>query len=513
MGDIIERMRTQLNEFWQGLDRNKKIKLGIGVLVLILTAAIIFFITRTKYEVIFSNLSPKDAGEITATLDEKGIDWKMGDDDSSILVPEEMSAKAKMDLAMEGLPEDGYGFTDAFADIDWTTTEFDKQQKMKFALEEEMSRDLSELDGIKTAKVYLNIPEDTGYVLQEDKNPTASVILDIKNGPLKKGTVEGIQHLVASAVGGNMKPEHVSVVDNDGKLLTNDNEDGMYETSEKLGMQKAKEDSLNKSIQAFLERPYGAGNVEVRTSIKLNFDLDITNTKEFSPPIEGSEDGIIRSLEENDEISENTTSGQVPGVDPNTEEEIIDYAEVDQDSESLQEKHNRIVNYEINEKNQQIEKSPGQTEAITVAVILNEEAIGGSLTDDKRKEITDLISSAAGTETVKVDISTMQFNEVDDTEETPEDESQPLWVWMLIGAALAAAAVGGVIVYRRRQEDDEIEDESLSDINDIIEDAASELDDIDFGQEESEMKEQISKFVDQKPELVVQLLRTWMNEE
>ena len=513
MGDIIERIKNQLNDFREGLDRSKKIKLGIGILVLILTAAIIFFITRTKYEAIFSNLSPKDAGEITATLDEKGIDWKMGDDDSSILVPEKMSAKAKMDLAMEGLPEDGYGFTDAFADIDWTTTEYDKQQKMKFALEEEMSRDLSGLEGINSGKVYLNVPEDTGYVLQEDKFPTASVILDIKDGPLKKGTIDGIQHLVSSAVGGNMKPEHVSVVDNDGKLLTSDNDDGMYETTEQLGMQKAKEDSLNKSIQAFLERPYGPGNVEVRTSIKLNFDSDITNTKEFSPPIEGSEDGIIRSLEENDEKSENSSSGQVPGVDPNTEEEIVDYAEVDQDSESVQEKHNRIANYEINEKNQQIEKSPGQTEAITVAVILNEDAIGGSLTDDKKKEITDLISSAAGTETMKVDISTMQFNEVEDLDDTEEEASRPLWVWMLIGAALAAALVGGVVVYRRNQEQEELEDDSLADINDLIEDAAGELDDIEFGQEESQMKEQISKFVDQKPELVVQLLRTWMNEE
>lgn len=512
MGDIIERIRTQLNDFFKNLDKGKKIKLGIGVLALFLTAGIIFFMTRTKYEPIFSNLTPKDAGEITATLDEKGIPWRTGDNEGTILVPEDMSAKAKMDLAMEGMPKDGYSFTDAFADIDWTTTEYDKQQKMKFALEEEMSRDLSGLDGIESAKVYLNIPEDTGYVLQEDKIPTASVILDLRD-PVKKGTIEGIQHLVSSAVGGNMKPEHVSVVDNDGKLLTKDNNDDMYQASDQLSMQKLKEDSLNKSIQAFLEKPYGVGNVEVRTSIKLNFNSEVVNTKEYTPPIEGSEDGIIRSLEENDEKSENASIGQVPGVDPNTEEEIVDYAEADQESESSQEKHNRIVNYEINEKVQQTQKAPGQTEAITVAVILNEEAIGGSLTEEKKKEITNLISSAAGTETVKVDISTMVFNAVSNEEETTEESSQPLWLWMLIGAVLASALVGGVVVYRRRQEEPIEEEDSLADINELIEDAASELDDINFDQEESQMKEQISKFVDKKPELVVQLLRTWLNEE
>lgn len=515
MGETIERIRNQLNDFWQGLDKNKKIKLGIGLLLIIVTAGVIFFMTRTKYEPIFSNLTPKNAGEITVALDEKGIPWKAGKDGSTILVPEDMSVKAKMELAMEGMPKDGYSFADAFADIDWTTTEYDKKQKMKFAKEEEMSRDLAKIEGIDSAKVYLNIPDDTGYVLQEDKYPTASVLLTLKSSPIKKSTVEGIQHLVASAIGGNMKPEHVSVVDNNGKLLTNENNEA-YEANDQLSMQKLKEDSLNKSIKEFLERPYGQGNVDVRTSIKLNFNSEVINTKEFSSPIEGSEDGIIRSLEESDEKSDNTSSGQVPGVDPNTEEEITDYAQVDQESNSSQEKKHKIVNYEINERTQQTQKAMGQTEAITVAVILNEEAIGGSLTEEKKKEITNLISSAAGTETVKVEISTMVFNKQVTEEEPEEESSKPMWVWMLIGAALAAGLVGGLVVYKNnkaKQEEEEEEIDPLLDIDELIEDAASELGSLDFEQEKSEMKDQISNFVDKKPELVVQLLRTWMNEE
>ena len=513
MGETIERIRNQLNDFWQGLDKSKKIKLGVGLLLIVITAGIILFMTRTKYEPIFSDLTPKNAGEITAELDEKGIPWKTGKDGGTILVPEEMSAKAKMELAMVGMPKDGYSFTDAFADIDWTTTEYDKKQKMKYALEEGMSRDLSQIDGVESAKVYLNIPEDSGYVLQEDKYPTASVLLTLKNESVKKGTVEGIQHLVASAVGGNMKPEHVSVVDSNGKLLTNDKNNEIYEANDQLNMQRLKEESLNKSIKEFLERPYGQGNVDVRTSIKLNFNAEVINTKEYSSPIEGSEDGIIRSLEENNEKSDNATTGQVPGTDPNTEEEIVDYAQVDQNSNSSQEKKNKVVNYEINERTQQTQKALGQTEAITVAVILNEEAIGGSLTEEKKKEITSLISSAAGTDTVKVEISTMVFNK-DATEEVPVDAAtQPMWVWMLIGAALAAGLVGGFVVYKKNKDSQEDETDPLSDINELIEDAASELDDIDFEQEKSEMKDQITKFVDKKPELVVQLLRTWMNED
>lgn len=515
MGDIIERLRNQLNDFGQGLDKKKKIKIGIALLAVILIAVLIFALTRTKYEPIFSNLSPKEAGEITATLDEKKIPWKTGENEGTIMVPTDMSAKAKMELAMVGMPKEGYTFTDAFAEIDWTTTEFDKRQKMKFALEQTLSSDLSEIDGVDSAKVYLNIPEDTGYVLQEDNYPTASVLLTLRKGSIKKATVDGIQHLVSHAVGGDMEPAHVSVVDGDGKLLTDDNSNELLEATDQLGMQKVKEEALNKSIKDFLERPLGQGNVDVRTSIKLNFNTEVINTKEYTPPIEGSEDGIVRSLEENTEKSENSATGNGAGVDANTEEQAVDYAQGDQANGSKQEKGQKIVNYEINEKIQQTQRALGETENITVAVIINEEAIGGSLTEERKKEITNLISSAAGTETVKVEISTMAFNDSGLETPEPEPEKTPMWIWMLAGAVLAVAIVGGFILYKRNKDKKAMEEErdSLADIDELIEEAASDLDELSFDQEKSEMKEQISKFVDKNPDLVVQLLRTWMNEE
>ncbi|AFS78612.1 flagellar MS-ring protein FliF [Gottschalkia acidurici 9a] len=517
MGEIIGRVRNQLNDFWQGLDKNKKIKLGIGVLVIIIVAGIILYTTRTKYEPIFDDLAPKDAGEVTKKLDEKGIPWKEGKNEGTILVPEEMKSKAKMELAMEGMPKEGYTFTDAFADIDWTTTEYDKKQKMKFALEETLSTDLAKIDGVESAKVYLNIPEDTGYVLQEKKSPTASVLLTLKNGSINKNKVEGIQYLVAHAIGGEMTPEDVSVVDNNGKLLTKSEDQNLYEANDQLGLQKMKEDALNKSIKEFLETPLGKGNVEVRTSIKLNFDSEITNVKEYAPPVEGSEEGIVRSLEEMSEKNENSSSGQVPGTEPNTEDEIVDYAQVDQQSSNNSEKNGRTVNYEINETNKQIKKGIGQTDAITVAVIIDENAIGGSLTEERKKEITSLISSATGTDTVKVEISTMAFNKGEvEADEAVEESTTPMWTWMLIGAALAAGVVGGTVVYRRNKlaSEEALDDEStLSQLDEMIENAASDLEDLDFEQEKSVMKDQISKFVEKKPEIVVQLLRTWMNEE
>ncbi len=66
MGEAIQQMRNQLNEYWQEIDKSKKRKLiisGIIILLSIIILSIVF--TRTKYEVLYDDLSLKDAAEIT----------------------------------------------------------------------------------------------------------------------------------------------------------------------------------------------------------------------------------------------------------------------------------------------------------------------------------------------------------------------------------------------------------------------------------------------------------------
>ncbi len=81
------------------------------------------------------------------------------------------------------------------------------KQRMKLALQSELSSTISEIDGIESATVYINEKEDTGFVLGENnKNTTASVsIKRSDNRPLKGETVIAIQNLVASSI--NTEPE------------------------------------------------------------------------------------------------------------------------------------------------------------------------------------------------------------------------------------------------------------------------------------------------------------------
>ena len=112
------------------MDKKKRSRLvGISLFVILALTALIFGLTRTKYEVLYNNLSLKDMGQITAKLDEMGTQWKTGDDQKSILVPAEMKNRVKIELATYGLPKEGYNYMDAFNDSNWTMTDYDKRQR------------------------------------------------------------------------------------------------------------------------------------------------------------------------------------------------------------------------------------------------------------------------------------------------------------------------------------------------------------------------------------------------
>ena len=330
-------------------DKRKKIILiSIITIVSIILLAIIF--TRPKYEVLYEDLSLKDMSQITKKLDELNIKWKTPskDDATTILVPAEIKNKVKIELASYGLPRGGYSVTDAFNDSSWTMTDYDKKERFKYALENDLAETVSEINGIEKAEVYIYEVEDNGFVLEENKKETTASVFITKsdNRPLKGQTVEAIKNLVAGTV--NMNPENVKVIDSEGKVLDGETEDTEFLMTDQFNIKNNLETRINQNIKEFLENVFGPGNVAVISSVKINFDSERSTVVEFAPPVEGSEEGLIRSMEEIEEhISGGVAKGE-PGTDSNT-----DYAMPENDSERY-DMMKKIINNELNEINKEI---------------------------------------------------------------------------------------------------------------------------------------------------------------
>src|SRR5690554_3900102 len=183
MGETIQQLKEQLNEYWQKTDKKKKKKIILITTIAILALIILSIVfTRTNYEVLYQNLSLKDVGIVTSKLDELGIKWKTPKDDTTtVLVPVELRNKAKIELASEGIPSDGFGFMDAFNDSSWTMTDYDKRERMKLALQNELASTISEIAGIEKATVYINEEVDTGFVLEDNKSKASASVFIQRN--------------------------------------------------------------------------------------------------------------------------------------------------------------------------------------------------------------------------------------------------------------------------------------------------------------------------------------------
>lgn len=507
MQESIHKVGLQLTEYWKNMDKKKKTRLVlISLFVIFAVTALILTLTRTKYDVLYGNLSLKDMGQITSKLDEMGMPWKTGDDQKSILVPTENKNRIKIELATYGLPKEGYSYMDAFNDSSWTMTDYDKKQRMKLALQSELASTISEIDGILSAEVYIAEKETTNFILNnnEDDKTTASVFI-VKDGGEKISAekVKAIKHLVAGPI--NIDPENVRVVDDEGRLLDNENENDIFSTDQ-FAVKHSLETRINDSIKKFLENIVGLGNVDVMSSVKINMDIENTTIVEFSPPIEGNEEGLIRSLEE---VEEHMVGGGIGGI-PGTETNVEDYNTID-DGTNRYDKVSRIINNELNEINKEIRKAPGQVESITVAVLINKDAlVDGELTPEREKEFSDLIFASTGLDTKQVQVKAASFNkQINDTNALQTQSNNWLYIGAIILALLIILII--VIIFIRLKAKKSAADE----LERMLEERSSielEVADLDFDVEESKMKAQIDRFIEKKPDSVAQLLRNWLNE-
>ena len=517
MAETLQQMKNQLNEFWTGLEKGKKTKLIIGSLFVILSiTAIILFTTRTNYVPLYSTaLTAREAGIVTEKLDQLGVSWEEGDMFNSILVPSNQKSRIMRELAKDGFPNDGLSFSNVIENDSITMTGDTREWMRNQALANELSNSIKKFEGVDDATVYIHKPEEKGFVLNNDEEATAAVMIERAiRMPISTQTISSIQALVANAVG--MKPENVSVADDAGNLLSDQNssENG-FNFSDQLSLQYNLQSSLDNTIDKFLETVFGYGNVAVTTSVKVNFDSEITNITEFAPPIEGNEEGLIRSLQKMRESTVNTGTGGVPGTESNTGD-VTDYVQQDSNTVTF-DKASETINFELDQINRQISKAPGEIESTTVAVLINSDALAdGELTDENKKQITELIYAATGLDTKNVVVSAQKFS-ISNIEPYSDFQAAgfniagniPLIAGLLL-VFLALGGLAGFYINKRRKANEK------ADLEKMIQertDAMSEIEEIDFESEKSQVKKQIGIFVDRKPDSVAQLLRSWLNEE
>jgi flagellar M-ring protein FliF len=511
MNDFLGRLLQQTKEFFQNLDKGKKTRLILGSLFVVLSASIlIFFLTRVEYVPLINGATYEQSAGITSKLDELNITWKTENDSSAVLVPKVDLSKAKMALAVDGLlTEEDFTWTDVFASNGLFVTSSDKEQMYMQAKASGLSLAIKTLDGIDDAIVNLHISNDTPFLIDTQSGSKASIIVNLKSGyELSKDQVNGIVMIVANSVKG-LEQENITLTDQTGKRLNDDSYAASSNGTDQFELKSQIEDRLSVKIQEFLASVFGVQNVKVITGVILDFDDETTSSVVFSPPIEGEANGLIRSMSEVKENVLNAAAEGVPGTETNTG---ITNTATPTGSESNYEKASSTLNYELNQINTEIVKAKGQIEDISVAVMINKKSLVNSeLTEESKKEIESLVSVAAGLNTKLVNVTAMDFAEIETQEfssSTPPT-SVPIWVFALIVGLVVAGGVIGFILYKKKNQNERTKEKE-----DFEKLKQEEIESIKTDYEDKNTpKYQIEQFINAKPEIVSLLLRNWINEE
>ncbi len=184
----------------------KRVRLALAGLGLVLLAAC----GRAE---LFGKLSEGQANEMIAVLQRSGIEAQKQDGGEAGWTL--TTAKGDFGRAVEILQAQGYPRQDfatlgtVFKKEGFVSSPTEERARLNWGLSQELSRTLTEIDGVVQARVHLALPEDAP--LAEQKAPaSASVFIKYRPGTDINGQIGKIKALVVNSIEG-LKYENVSV--------------------------------------------------------------------------------------------------------------------------------------------------------------------------------------------------------------------------------------------------------------------------------------------------------------
>lgn len=453
MNQNLSKLGAQLRDIWSQLGASQRVSVATATFVLVAgLVALSMWSSRTDYGLLYGGLSDSEAAKVIAALDDAKVPYKVGSGGGSILIPTDKVYTMRMQLAGKGIPQgEGVGF-EIFDKPNFGISDFVQRANYTRAMQGELSRTISQINEIESARVMIVQPENR-LLLDKDKYPTASVFVRVRgNSQLPTQSINSIRFLVANSVEG-LKANHVSVVDNLGNVLSenSDNESITGMTGTQLTARRNLEQYLGKKAQDMLETVLGPGQAIVRVSAEVNYDSISRTEEKFDP------DGqVIRQQTKNDENTDSSTSSSSSpvGISANTAAATNSLGAAGEPvNNSKNRKITSTVDYEIGKVTSSTVQAAGGikrlTASVTVAAKMEGTGADRKVVNRSPEEMTklrSLVSSAVGVDLARGDTMTLeelQFNDQFATDLTRElDVQQKRETWWNLARNWSFPALG-----------------------------------------------------------------------
>lgn len=409
-----------------------------------------------SYQLLYSDLSDRDAMEISEALQKAGIPFQVVGT-GTLMVPGDRVHDARMKLASQSLPKgSAAGFDKLDQESGFGTSEFVQLSRHQRALETELARTIASLNNVETARVHLAVPKQSAF-LRDRKPVSASVLVALASGrSLDDGQVAAIVHMVASSVP-SLDAKHVTVIDHKGTLLTSLHQsEGMAMSGNQFEHRKKLEEYYMQRIESLLSPIVGLGGVRAQVSADLDFSMTEQTQESFNPDLPA-----IRSEQTVDEqMAGSKAAIGIPGALTNqppaggtvTPQATAPGAQ-GSDQNPISSNRRAVRNYELDRTISHTRLASGSVQRLSVAVVVDDhiatnpkgETTRTPLTDAELARITGLIKEAVGFNVQRgdsVSVINSSFATPPPIEQLPEASlmEQP-WLWEVIkkGSLVVAA--------------------------------------------------------------------------
>ncbi len=356
---------AQLIALNQKLTISQKLSLlTLGTVIFFGIWAFVYLFNQDHYQLLVSDLDADDVSSVVEKLKQTGVPYELGPGGRSVLVLPQDLNEARIDLASQGLPENGRIGFEIFDENNWSMSEFTEQVNYLRALQGELEKTILGLSEISHVRVHLVLGKDSLFT--EEKQPaTASVIIRLRPGSnLTSNRIAGITNLMAFAVEG-LEVQNVTVVDDKGNVLSHSPSDGEIADMQ-VDLRTRIEQELSQKVISTLEPLVGKEKVRATASVLLDH-RETEQTEEIFDP-QGTV--ILSQQRTQDSLSDTSPTGGVPGTTSNQEGDAEQ--EIAREAGSERFRTTELVNYEISKTVRHVTTPRGMIERISLAVVVDD---------------------------------------------------------------------------------------------------------------------------------------------
>lgn len=569
MPDFLKKGLDSLSKIWKGITTTQKIIGGVIVGAAIIAIVVILAVSTSGDGVpLFNNqLAEEDFDRIATKLSEMNVKYVAKGKNQILVANQAVKNRTIMKLAETGfMPKSRYSFLDIIQSKNITSSKFENNIKVRYAVQNKLEEMLRSSDLIEKADVAFTMPEKSVFTKNDDPVKVA-VVLTPKWGinlSEHKREIKGYQELIVNSID-RATAENVVITDDRGIKLNdfeNENEDVKLKiTKENLKIRESiTKDYENKLYNAIVGRGMvPADRLSITVDVKMNFDQEKENRREILPVVLKEDDpntpyddgerkySITVSKKDTKEefVGPNWIPEGPPGFDTNVPpayqgalEQITKYV-----------KSENIDNQVFGESNREIVRDPWEIQQITAAVLIDgtwqmefndngkvvvenggRKRVFTPVDDETIKAVRAFVQQGIGFKVDRGDtVAVSGFKRDRSAEFKKEDDAwkrqqQIFWILLSVLGGIVVLIIGSIIyknimreIERRRRlrEEEQIRQHQLA-RELALKSAEEESTQVEMSLEDKarlEMQENAVNLAREHPEDVAQLIRTWLQDE